>query len=180
MPGNKEIGNPENRPITATRIGSRWTRFWWAWLVVVIAILWVFGWGWFGSGTAGWWGATHTTRTAIAGPGTAVLNSANRSSFVGSQFRVTNVTVKNKVNDYAYWITTPNSEPLLVVTSLQQLPNATINKGEHVNVTGVVQKAPSEGEAQQKWGLSPDDAKPVEQQGAYIVASEVQPSASRG
>jgi hypothetical protein len=180
MPDEREIRNRENRPLTTARIGDRWTRLWWVWLVAIIAILWVFGWGWFGSGTGGWWGSTHTSKTAIAGSGTAVLNSGNRESFVGSQVRVTNVTVENKVNDYAYWITTPNSQPMLVVTSLQQLPNGPINKGERVNVTGVVQKAPSEAEAQQKWGLSADDAKRVEQQGAYVLASEVQASQARG
>lgn len=178
MPDDRMVPDRENRPITTARIGSRWTRFWWAWLVVVIAILWVFGWGWFGSG--GWWGSPHTSKEAIAGSGITVLNSNNRGSFVGSAFSVTNVTVENKVNDYAYWIITPHSEPMLVITSLQQLPNSSINKGEHVNVTGVVQQAPNETEAQQKWGLSPDDAKRVEQQGAYIVASEVKPAPTRG
>lgn len=178
MPDDRMVPDPSNRPITTARIGSRWTRFWWVWLVVVIAILWIFGWGWFGYG--GWWGSTHTGRAAIAGSGVAVLNSNNRSSFVGSTIRATNVTVENKVNDYAYWITTPNSEPMLVITSLQQLPNGPINNGEHVNVTGVVRQAPNEAEAQQEWGLSPDDAKRVERQGAYIVASEVKPAPSRG
>lgn len=65
MPEDRQIQNPEDRPVTTARIGSRWTRFWWVWLVMVIAIFWVFGWGWFGSGTGGWWGATPTSRAAI-------------------------------------------------------------------------------------------------------------------
>src|SRR5579883_2840621 len=166
MADEKITPDPVNRPVTGPRRGDRWIRFWWVWLVVVIAILWVFGWGWFGGGTGGWFGTTHTSRAAIAGSGVAVLNSNNRGSFVGSQFRVTNVTVESKVNDHTYWITTPNSEPMLVITSLQQLPNGPINKGEQVNVTGVVRQAPNESTAQQEWGLSPNDAKRVEQQGA--------------
>ncbi len=55
---------------------------WWVWLVVVIAIFWVFGWGWFGSGTGGWWGATHTSRAAIlsyAGEPRGILDCSSLS-----------------------------------------------------------------------------------------------------
>jgi hypothetical protein len=174
MANHPAMQNPEKRPVNTVRLGSPWTRFWWVWLVVVIGIFWVFGWGWFGYG--GFWGATHTSKSQIAGSGVAVLNSANRDSFVGAEFRVMNVTVQNRINDRAYWITTPSSAPMLLVTIPQQTVNGTLNKGTRVNVTGVVEKAPTEAQAEKEWGLSAADAKRVEQQGAYVQASEVQTS----
>ena len=174
MEDKGRIQNPEDSPVGTAKIGSRWTRFWWVWLVVVIAIFWVFGWAWFGSG--GWWGSTRTARAAITGPGVTILNSTNRQSFIGANFRVTNVIVQNKVNDRAYWITTPNSNPMLVLTNPQEPSEGMVKKGAQVNVDGVVAAAPSEMTVEQQWGLNAADAMRVEQQGVYVQAFEVRSS----
>jgi hypothetical protein len=52
--------------------------------------------------------------------------------------------------------------------------NADIAPGVRVNITGTVARAPSAAQAKRMWALSDNDAKQLEQQGAYVQATQVQ------
>jgi hypothetical protein len=52
-----------------------------------------------------------------------------------------------------------------------------VNSGELVNVTGTVEKAPSEAVAKKEFGLDNDAAKRLERDGAYIRASQIMTAA---
>lgn len=183
--------DPNNEPLRDTRQvgrevggGVRWGWTWiWVWLLIlafIVAIAWFGGWGWAGYG--GWWWGNRNAQivqpatTQLMGSGVAVLNATNKQPFVGRPFNVTNVPVQNIVNDHAFWIGTRNIAPMLVVLegANNTTANANIAQGDHINIVGTVEKAPPAAQAKQQWSLNDDQARQLEQQGAYIQASEVE------
>lgn len=185
-----------NRRTAGTGAGFAW---WWVfWIVVIALAIWWAGWGWGGSG--GWWwsgrgrtapygttapgtsgtagtgnAGTPANQAAIAGPGLRALTATNKQSYINKPFQVNNVPVQNQVNDHVFWIGPNNSTAMLVVLTGNgnTAANAQISQGTRVNVTGTMQKAPPQAQAQQQWQLSGDDAAQLERQGAYIQATQV-------
>lgn len=167
--------------------------WWWVfWIVIIALAIWWAGWGWGGSG--GWWwggraravpyGNTYNgTRAngnmgtmAISGPGLSALTATDKQPYIGKPFQVNNVPVQNQVNDHVLWIGANNSTPMLVVLTGNGNTTANaqqIGQGTRVDITGTVQKAPPQAQAQQQWQLSGDDATQLERQGAYIQATQV-------
>lgn len=188
---NLERARRERRAGAAA--GFAW---WWVFWVVIIAIaIWWAGWGWGGSG-GWWWGGRArtaptygTTTTAPAngnyaagaspamatGTGLAVLSATDKQSYVGKQFQVSDVPVQKKVNDHVLWIGAKNATPMLLILSGNgnSAANAHIDQGSLVTVTGTVQKAPPRSQAKSQWSLSGGGADRLEQQGAYIEATQV-------
>lgn len=160
--------NPRNYRISRD---SRFFGWWWIWLFFLIAFIWFSGWGWGGYG--GWWWGRPRAVIVASGPGIVVLDSTDKPAFVGQPFSVSGVTVENKVNDHAYWVSAPNSASMLVVTSANHNGNNGIIDGTHLNVTGTVEQAPPAAQAKQQWGISSNDALRLEQDGVYVQASGV-------
>lgn len=175
--------------------GAGWIWIW-VWIIIIfILVVWFGGWGWGGYG--GWWWGNRNVRVvqplngngnnagAInngagatplpTGNGVAVLNATDKQPFVGKPFSVGNVPVQSKVNDHVLWVGTNNSTPMLVVLTGagNTTANASVSEGDRVDITGTVEKAPPKGEAQHNLQLSDDDASRLEQEGAYIQATQV-------
>jgi hypothetical protein len=193
----------DNRRLERDDVGRGAGWLWiWIWvIIIIILVVWFGGWGWGGYG--GWWwgnrgaivqplngngngsGATGTNGVNGAngaaanvlpnGPGVAVLNATDKQTFIGKPFQVNNVPVQNKVNDQVLWVGGNNSTPILVVLTGagNSAANANISQGNNVDITGTVQKAPPKNQAQHNWQLSGDDANRLEQEGAYIQATQV-------
>lgn len=79
-----------------------------------------------------------------------------------------------KVNDNVFWVGSNNSAPMLVVGGVPG--NATLasnlQTGKKVNVSGTVEKAPPAAEAEKNWGLDSTEAARLEQEGAYLNATQ--------
>jgi hypothetical protein len=130
--------------------------------------------GWFFIGRA-----NHVNAPPINGPGLAALQAPNKQAFVGQQFQANFVPVQKKISSTIYWVGAKNTAPtLLVIKSSPTGKNAPagpekkngtfIEEGNLVDITGTVEKAPPQAQAQQQWGLSSSDAAQLEHQGGYI------------
>jgi len=124
-----------------------------------------------GTGVAGGAG----TAQMMSGPGVQVLNATDKTSFINQPFQANDVPVQDKVNNQALWIGGNNSNRMLAILSGtgNSAANANIGKGNMVNVTGTVEKAPLAAQARSEWHLSSGEANRLEQEGAYIRASQV-------
>lgn len=109
------------------------------------------------------------------GPGVQVLNATDKASFINKPFQANDVPVQGKVNDHVLWIGANNSSRMLTILSgaANNAANANIGQGNLVNVTGTVEKAPPIAQAKSQWHLNDSQAKLLEQEGAYIQASQV-------
>lgn len=124
-----------------------------------------------GNGNTGY----GVNQAAISGPGLSALTATNKQPYIGKHFQVNDVPVQNMVNNHVLWIGANHSTPMLVVLTGNgnSAANAQIGQGNRIDVTGTVQKAPSQAEAKQQWSLSDDDAAQLEREGAYIQAIQV-------
>lgn len=161
------------------RFGWLWIWIWLAIIAFIVAIVWFGGWGWAGHG--GWWWGHNETRAlnpadnTLNGSGIAVLNATNKQLFIGQPFHVRNVPVQSIVNDHALWVGVNDADSILVILSGNNAAaNTDIAQGNRVNVVGTIQKAPEAARASQQWDLSQDDVNHLEQQGAYVQATDVQ------
>lgn len=192
----------DNRRVERDDIGRGAGAGWvwiWVWIVIIIIlVVWFGGWGWGGYG--GWWwgnrnirvvqplngngnnagainnGAGNNGANALpTGSGVAVLNATDKQPFVGKPFEVNRIPVQNEVNDHVLWVGENNSTPMLVVLTGadNNAANANISQGTLVNITGTVQKAPPKDQAKNNWKLGDDDVNRLEQEGAYIQATQV-------
>ncbi len=183
--------NRDTEPLRDTRDvdrevggGMRYGWTWiWVWLLIlafIVAIVWFGGWGWAGYG-GWWWGDRNAQVTQSAavnmmnGSGVAVLNATNKQPFIGHPFNVSDVPVQTVANDHAVWVGANGATPMLVVLTGNNntTANANISEGSRININGTLEKAPPAAQAKQQWSLSDDDANRLEQQGAYINATEV-------
>lgn len=181
LPQRKETSEPEpdlrnleepRRVEKATGSGWRFG-FWWVWAIIIV-LIWYVGYGWGGSG--GW--LRHRTAQPAAqndaaqvGDGAVMLQSANKRQYIGQAFNVQNAAVLGAVSPTAYWIgSATNGSPMLLV--LQGA--AAYRSGTRIDAAGKVVAAPPAAQAQQQWKLSPTDVKRLEQQGAYVQATEAQ------
>lgn len=168
--------------------GGPWSRLW-IWIVIAAAIVCIIWIAWGFGGTGGWWwgNRNHTpvanlvtsgpagTNPLPTGTGVAVLNAGNKQAYIGQPFDAQNVTVQSKVNNNAMWVGGKNTPMLLIMggAANSSSANAHIAQGEAINITGTVAKAPPANEAKSQWQLSDDDVNQLEQQGAYIQATQV-------
>ncbi|HEV2135094.1 MAG TPA: hypothetical protein VGR47_12720 [Terracidiphilus sp.] len=88
--------------------------------------------------------------------------------------------VQKKISDTVYWVGAKNSTPTLLVikndssTKGPLKKNATtIEKGNLIDITGTVEKAPPQAQAQNEWALSSDGAARLEREGGYIQGTLV-------
>lgn len=114
------------------------------------------------------------------GTGLAVLESADKVSFLGQPFNVDDVQVLKKAGNRAFFIGTPtaaaagnatyaSSMLLLLPSDYQQ----GLHAGEYVDVRGTVRKAPSASQAKKMWHLTSGSASQLEINKAYIQGANV-------
>lgn len=181
---------PELREVERRRYeagGGGWfLGWWWIWMLIFIGLFWFAGWGWGGYG--GWWwgpgrgaayGAPNVNQVnarAVSGDGAAILDATDKMDYLGKTFQVRNAHVQDIVNDHVLWLTGNGSAPMLAVLTGKgnSLANAKVGKGDRVDVIGQVEKAPPASAAQENWKLDKDQTDQLEQQGAYVAATQVQ------
>jgi hypothetical protein len=146
-------------------------------MVILIAFFWYAGWGWGGYG--GWWWGSRTQRTVsvpVTGSGAAILNAtdSNRVSFVGKLFTLRNARVERVVTPTVFWIGNGAQRPMLmVVTTGGGTTEPSINVGDLVGASGIVQKAPPPQQAKQEWNLDQTGMRQLERQQAYLQTGYV-------
>jgi hypothetical protein len=188
----------------ANEVGARvrfgWV--WIAVIIIAILVVWFGGFGW-GTYGGWWWGSNRhpaplaqpesgnngqppnaeqpapgTAPAVVTGSGAQILasTSTNRQALVGQPFDIRNVPVQSKPSNGAFWIAANKSAPMLVAINggPTNPMNADIAPGVRVNITGTVARAPSAAQAKRLWALSDHDANRLEQQGAYVQATQVQ------
>ena len=134
--------------------------------------------------------STNPANDHITGTGLQVLQSTDKRPFVGKNFQLANVPVQKQVNDHVFWVGRNQGDRILVVTNgkvnLNGSAMSTTNTGSNasstnvaqgnlVDVQGTVERAPSQSQAEQKWGLGQNGAQRVHQEGVYVMASTFQP-----
>ena len=172
-----------------------WRSLWrWPVLVVLIGLLW---WGFWGGGS--FWNRAHegdnnvrpTANNQLPNPdddqtatkrndnqSAALLNSTDKQQYIGQSLEIVRTPVLQRVSDSMFWLGAKDDPaPVLVVMAgrAQNAKNANLHEGETTNVVGQVHKAPTVQQATQGWHLSHSSAQRLQQEGAYIEASEVQP-----
>lgn len=128
------------------------------------------------AGTAG-----TATMNMVMGQGAPILTATDKRPYIGHRFQVSDAVVMKKVSEHVLWIgqSTRNSDAASVLVILSGAAGANVAQGDLVNVAGTVAKAPAAGQAQASWKLSGDEAKRLEQQGAYVAAGRIR-SAAQG
>ncbi len=115
----------------------------------------------------------------LSGSGVPALNAENKRSFIGRVFEVHNVPVQESPSNGVVWVGNTGSAPTLVVLAHtgNSAASTILGHGHLVDVTGTVVKAPSEAQAKHDWRLSSQAATQLEQEGAYVRATQVETSA---
>lgn len=124
-------------------------------------------------------GAANTS-SASGGAGAnsaAALLASNKRQFEGKPLQASGVPVVKKVTNDVFWVGSNASAALLVVAKVpgNQVSAAKVKPGESVNVSGTVEKAPPAAEAEKDWGLDRTEAARLEQEGAYLNATQANP-----
>jgi hypothetical protein len=182
-----DIENPRRtgaRSDTPRRRGA-FVYWWWGFWIAIFAF--AICWGiWGAAGGNGWWflGSHHVKAPPVNGPGVAALQAPSKQAFVGQKFQANFVPVQKKISSTVYWVGPKNTAPTLLV--LKNDPNAksgeagplkkngtSINPGNLVDITGTMEKAPPQAQAQQQWALNSSDAAQLESQGGYIQGTLV-------
>ena len=106
--------------------------------------------------------------------GAAAVVATNKREFEGRPLQASGVRVVKKVTSHVFWVGSNTSAPLLVVATVpgNAAPAANLKPGETVNVSGTVEKAPPAAQAEKNWGLDHTGAARLEQEGAYLNATE--------
>ncbi len=157
--------------------GSARERFTWGWLWVVVIIalvIWFGGWGWGGYG--GWWGWGSARTTAFRPPkgavnGNQLLAAGNQKHFVGRTVEFRNVKVQDKAGKQGIFVGPHLADQVLVILPAK---NSSFRMGSKVSLAGVVHTAPPEQQAQESWGLDPNQAEILQADGIYVEATQVQ------
>lgn len=127
--------------------------------------------------------AAEGDNMALGGEGVQILTShADKAGFAGRPFVIRNVLVVEKNSPRAYWIGAPNVTPMLVVLTpaASNSSNTGINQNTRVDVTGVVARTVSADQAKRMWSLSDVDANRLEHEGAYVQATQMEPTPQNG
>lgn len=172
---NSTIRN-KNAASEQRRRNQVWYWWWGFWIVIFAAAI---GWGVWGAVNGnGWWfvgrpgpGSVHAP--PMNGPGVAVLQSPNKQTYVGQKFQANFVPVQKKISNRVFWVGAKNATPTLVVIEKNGTAdkNGAIQKGNLIDITGTVAKAPPQAQAQQRWNLSSNGSARLERQGGYVDAS---------
>lgn len=179
-PRQRELENMQHGGVER-EVSSGWRfGFWWLWILVIVGI-WYVGFGWGDHG--GWFRAGRraanvqpTNDAQLSGPGLPILNANNKQNYVGQAFEIRNVPVEKRAGNQAMWIgSATNSTPMLLVATgaANNAASAAILPGQRVDANGKVVKAPPAAEAKQEWSLSDNGVQQLEQEGAYIAATQV-------
>lgn len=124
-------------------------------------------------------GSASTAGTAgAAGANAPALTASNKREFEGKALEASGVPVLKKVTNHVFWVGPNNSAaPLLVVVSASgNALAANLQTGETVNVSGTVEKAPPAAKAEKNWGLDNTEAARLQQEGAYLNATQANPA----
>ena len=119
-----------------------------------------------------------TTTKQNDNPSAAVLSSPNKQQYIGRSLEIVRTPVLKRVSGSMFWLGSKDDPaPVLVVMAgpAQNGRNSNLHEGDTMNVVGQVQKAPTVQEATQRWHLPQSAAERLQQEGAYIEASEVEP-----
>lgn len=155
--------------------------YWW-WGLWIAIFIFAIGWGFWGlsSGNGWWFAGSHKVSTPpMNGPGVAALQAPTKQAFVGQEFQANFVPVQKKISSTVYWVGPSNMPTLLVVKNNSSAngpvkKNATtIETGNLIDITGTMEKAPPQAQAQQQWALDSSDAAQLERQGGYIQGTLV-------
>jgi hypothetical protein len=198
---NPPLGD-DNKVANEVGARARFGWVWIAVIIIAILVVWFGGFGW-GTYGGWWWGgnrpqaplaqpasvnnaqppnaeqpAPGTSAAVVSGSGAQILASpsTNRQALVGQSFNIRNVPVQSKASNGAFWIAANNNAPMLVALNggATNPMSADIAPGVRVNITGTVARAPSAAQAKRLWALSDNDVNRLEQQGAYVQATQVQ------
>ena len=122
--------------------------------------------------------AGQANAAEVTGTGVAVLDSTNKATYVGQNFQIRNIPVESIAGPHAFWIGANNgthSRPMLVVLPANYNgANNAITVGDRIDVSGKIDKAPPAIQARHRWSLNGGEANRVDQEGAYIQATQVQ------
>lgn len=159
--------------------------YWW-WGFWIAIFIFAIGWGVWGLETGNGWfftnRAQHVSAPPVNGPGLAALQAPSKQAFIGQKFQANFVPVQKKISDTVFWVGPKNTPPtLLVLPSSTSGQNAgplkknstTIEPGNMIDITGTMQKAPPQAQAQKQWALSNSDAAQLEKEGGYVQGSIV-------
>lgn len=113
--------------------------------------------------------------TQESGSGVQILAAQNKQPYIGKHFEVKDVPVQQKVSNRAMWLGTADNKPMLAIVNGKNNDAAadTADLGKVVDAAGTVEKAPSAAQAKRAWALPEQDAKRLEQEGAYIQVSQL-------
>lgn len=169
---NHEDAQPGNR--TSERRARRARNlFWTFWIVVAVCVVGWLVWGASNGGHIPFTGQSSVQSPPVSGSGLTALNAADKQPFAGKSFQLNNVPVQTKINSKVFWIgRNKGTSMLMVMNKPNTAKNGLISEGQLVDVTGTVEKAPPAGQARQQWSLSSGDAARLQQQGAYIQATQ--------
>jgi hypothetical protein len=156
-------------------------QWWWGfWIVIFVFAI---AWGIWGAANGnGWWfmGRHNVTAPAMNGSGVAALQSPSKQAFLGQKFQANFVPVQKKISDSVYWVGPKNAAPTLLVIKNNastkgplKKNGTTIQTGNLVDITGTVEKAPPQAQAQREWSLSSNGAAQLEREGGYIQGTLV-------
>src|SRR5581483_5761486 len=112
--------------------------------------------------------------TNVTGSGLNILDALDKQGYIGQAFEIRNIPIQELVNAHALWVGETHQSSMLVITSAgNPISTGGSDRGaDWANVQGYVKKAPDAATAQHAWGLSNQDVQTLEQQGAYIEASQ--------
>lgn len=103
-----------------------------------------------------------------------MLNSDNKGSFVGQHFEAYALPVQNKIGNDALRVGTSSGASMLVVMP-NGLTTGNIRDGSHLDIGGTVDKPPAADKAEHQWSLNTAEAQRLEEDGAYVQATQVTP-----
>lgn len=155
--------------------------WWWGFWIVVFAF--AIGWGIWGAASGnGWWftGRHNVNAPPMNGSGVAALEAPSKQAFLGQKFQANFVPVQKKISDSVYWVGAKNSTPTLLVIKNNasthgplKKNSTTIQTGNLIDITGTMEKAPPQAQAQNEWALSSNGAARLEREGGYIQGTLV-------
>lgn len=165
---------------------SGFVYWWWGfWIAVFIFVI---GWGLWGLSSGNGWffvgRSHHVNAPPINGPGLPALQAPTKQAFIGQKFQANFVPVQKKISETVFWVGPKNTPPTLLVLKNNPIGNnngpgplkkngTTFRQGDLIDITGTIEKAPPQAQAQRQWALSGSDAAQLERQGGYIEGTLV-------
>jgi hypothetical protein len=117
---------------------------------------------------------------SVANISVADLFSSKKDSLIGQPVTLHNVQVRDKTGRDAIWVGTSPQQIILVTMPSIVRPlypdgrEAKVDKGDLVNVNGVVQRAPLAFQLREGWGVDRSDAEVLGENGVIINGLRVE------